>query len=173
MPKQKYHYFRLKLKMKQHWDRSEEQFFGIGIYQPKTAHNIGTLWRSAYILGASYIFIVDGKYNHQTSDTAKTWSKIPFYKYDNFDHFYKSMPHSTQLVGLELSDKAEKISQFIHPPRASYLLGAEDHGLPQKIIDRCHKLIQLPGEDSMNVAVSGSIVMFDRINKSDLEYSLA
>ena len=152
--------------MRQHWDRKEEQFFGIGVYQPKTSHNIGTLWRSAYILGASFIFIVDGKYNHQNSDTSKTWSKIPLFKYKDFDHFYKSMPHSTQLVGIEMTDEAEKIGDFIHPPRASYLLGSEDHGLPEKIIKRCHQLIQLPGLGSLNVAVTGSIVIYDRINKN-------
>ena len=58
--------------MKKKWPLTDEQFFGIGVYQPKTSHNIGTLWRSAYILGAKFIFIVDGKDNNQTSDTQKT-----------------------------------------------------------------------------------------------------
>lgn len=152
--------------MKKQWDFQDEQFFGIGVYQPKTTHNIGTLWRTAYILGAQFIFIVDGKYNGQTSDTQKTWSKIPFYKYDDFDHFYKSLPHSTQLVGVELYENSTPIRNFAHPMRGAYLLGSEDNGLPQKVLDRCHKLVQLPGEDSLNVAVSGSIVMYDRIAKS-------
>ena len=151
--------------MKQNWDQTEEQFFGIGIYQPKTEHNIGTLWRSAYILGACFIFIIDGKYTHQQSDTSKAWSKIPFYKYDDFDHFYKSMPHSTQLVGIEMSDASIPIKTFNHPPRASYLLGSENNGLPEEIISKCHKLVQLPGETSLNVSVSASIVLYDRINK--------
>jgi len=153
--------------MKQNWNHSEEQFFGIGIYQPKTEHNVGTLWRSAYILGASFIFIIDGKYTHQQSDTTKAWSKIPFYKYDNFEHFYCSMPHSTQLVGVEMSSESTPIKNFIHPPRASYLLGSENNGLPDEIVKKCHRLIQLPGATSLNVAVSASIVLYDRINKSN------
>jgi len=155
--------------MKKSWDFKEETFFGIGIYQPKTGHNIGTLWRTAYILGASYIFIIDGKYKHQTSDTQKTWSKIPFYKYDNFEHFYSSLPHSTQLVGVEMDSKSESISTFAHPMRAAYLLGAEDNGLPQQVIDRCHHLVQLPGKTSLNVSISGSIVIYDRIQKWELQ----
>ena len=151
--------------MKQHWDRNIESFFGIGVYRPKTSHNIGTLWRTAYILGASYIFIIDGKYNHQSSDTSKTWSKIPFFKYDDFDHFYQSMPHSTQLVGLEMGDTALPLGQFEHPARASYLLGAEDSGLPDSVSKRCHHLVKLPGKLSLNVAVAGSIVIYDRLNK--------
>ena len=152
--------------MKQRWQRSEEQFFGIGVYQPKTSHNIGTLWRSAYSLGASFIFIVDGKYVPQASDTLKTWSKIPFYKYEDFDHLYNSLPHSTQLVGVEIDQNSSPIQSFVHPARAAYLLGAENNGLPEKVLNRCHHLIQLPGEHSLNVAVSGSLVMYDRIVKN-------
>lgn len=33
-------------------------YFAIGIYHPKTEMNMGTLWRSAYQLGASYIFTI-------------------------------------------------------------------------------------------------------------------
>lgn len=151
--------------MKKNWDLSEEQFFGIGLYQPKTHHNVGTLWRSAYILGAQFIFIIDGKYSHQASDTMKAWSKIPLFKYDDFEHFYKSIPHSTQLVGVEISDNSVPIRNFAHPHRAAYLLGAENNGLPEKVLDKCHHLVQLPGEHSLNLAVSGSIIMYDRINK--------
>jgi len=155
--------------MKKKWPLTDERFFGIGIYRPKTSHNIGTLWRTAYILGAQFIFIIDGKYNGQTSDTQKTWSKIPFYKYDDFDHFYKSLPHSCQLVGAEICDNSTPIRNFVHPDRAAYLLGAEDTGLPEKVLNRCHKLVALPGESSLNVSVSGSILIFDRINKQAIE----
>lgn len=153
--------------MKISWNRKQEQFFGIGVYQPKTTHNIGTLWRTAYSFGASFIFIVDGKYSGQSSDTQKTWAKIPFYKYDDFDHFYNSLPHSTQLVGVEIDENSTPIRNFAHPHRAAYLLGAENNGLPDKVITKCHHIIQLPGEHSLNVAVSGSIVLFDRIVKNE------
>lgn len=37
----------------------QKGFFGIGVYQIKRSENIGTLWRSAYILGASFIFTIE------------------------------------------------------------------------------------------------------------------
>lgn len=153
--------------MKKQWDPSEETFFGVGVFHPKTTHNIGTLFRTAYILGAKFIFIVGGKYNDQTSDTTKAWSKIPFFKYDDFDHFYRSLPHSTQLVGVEMHENSTPIRNFAHPIRAAYLLGAEDNGLPEKIVERCHHLVSLPGEQSLNVSVSGSITIFDRLMKME------
>ncbi len=33
-------------------------YFEIGIFHPKTKENIGTLWRSAYQLGAAGIFTI-------------------------------------------------------------------------------------------------------------------
>ncbi len=155
--------------MKKKWDVKDESFFGIGIYQPKTQHNIGTLWRTAYILGAQFIFIIDGKYKPQTSDTQKTWSKIPFYRYTDFEHFYQSLPYASQVVGVEMDKKSTAIANFVHPQRGVYILGAEDNGLPHNVVDRCHHLIQLPGKSSLNVAVSGSIVIYDRIQKWELQ----
>jgi tRNA G18 (ribose-2'-O)-methylase SpoU len=87
------------------------------------------------------------------------------FHYEDFDDFYKHIPYNSKLVGVELDDRAEKISEYIHTPRAVYLLGAEDNGLPPEVLDRCHELVQLPGSNSLNVAVAGSIVMHDRISK--------
>lgn len=140
-------------------------YCGIGIMNHKTSHNIGTLWRSAYILGASYIFTIGKKYKKQTSDVLKTWARIPLFHYDDFEDFRKNLPYDCQLVGVELDEKAIPLHEFKHPKRAVYLLGAEDNGLPPKVLSECHHLIQLPGTNSLNVAVTGSIVLNDRVVK--------
>ncbi len=53
-------------------------YAAIGVYKGKTEHNIGTLWRSAYILGAAYIFTVEKRYKKQTSDVLNAWSNSAF-----------------------------------------------------------------------------------------------
>lgn len=151
--------------MRNQWDRKDERYFAIGVMRPKTSENIGTLWRSAYIMGADFIFLIDRRYKQQASDTMKTWSKIPLFQFDSFETFYASMPYSCKLVGVELDQRAEPIKTYQHFDRAIYLLGSEDNGLPPNVIEKCHDLIQLPGEHSLNVAVAGSMVMYDRINK--------
>jgi tRNA G18 (ribose-2'-O)-methylase SpoU len=145
--------------------KTEEGFFAIGVYKHKTEHNIGTLWRSAYILGASYIFTVAKKYKKQTSDVLKTWSRIPLFQYNDFDALLENIPYDCRLVGIEIDDKAELLYDFKHPQRAIYLLGSEDCGLPQEVRDKCHFLIKLPGNSSLNVGVTGGIVLHDRISK--------
>lgn len=152
--------------MKRKWPASEEQYFGIGVYRPKRSVNIGTLWRTASILGAQFIFTIEGRYKQQPSDTDKSWAKIPLFQFDSFEAFHAAMPYSCPLIGVELDKEAQFLNEFKHPPRATYLLGAEDAGLPKAVLERCHQLIKLPGESSLNVAVAGSIVLYDRIVKT-------
>lgn len=140
-------------------------YSAIGVFRGKTHHNIGTLWRSAYILGASYIFTVDGKYKKQSSDVVRAWSRIPLFNYADFDEFLKNIPYDCRLVGIEIDDRAEMLHDFEHPKRAIYLLGAEDTGLPEFVKEKCHFLVKLPGNSSLNVGVTGSIVLHDRVSK--------
>ncbi len=140
-------------------------FFGIGILNNVNELNIGTLWRSAYILGASFIFTIDKKYISQSSDITAAWSKIPLYHYTTFNDFKTHLPFSTKIVGVEMGDKSVPLGSFKHPDMAVYLMGNEQCGLPANITEQCHELIKLPGDFSLNVAVAGSIVMYDRTNK--------
>jgi tRNA G18 (ribose-2'-O)-methylase SpoU len=67
-------------------------------------------------------------------------------------------------VGVELDPRAKPLNLYAHRERAMYLLGAEDHGLPPSVVDRCHDLIAIPtpATYSMNVACAGSVVMSHR-----------
>jgi len=151
---------------KLHHKRINRGYFGIGVYHPKTEHNIGTLWRSAYQLGAAYVFTINGRYRRQASDTLKTWRHIPLFYYESFENFQSTRPYDCLLVGIEMD--GENIVEYSHPERAIYLLGAEDHGLPPSISNMCNQIISLPSirTNSFNVAIAGSLVMFDRLTKS-------
>ena len=142
-------------------------YFGIGCIYMKNPLNYGTLFRSAQVLGADFIFLIGKKFKTQVSDTMKSYKHIPLYQYENFEDFYEKLPYGCKLIGVELDDKAVSIKDFKHPKQACYLLGAEDDGIPPKIIDKCHNVIKLPGEMSLNVSTAGSIVLFDRINKKN------
>lgn len=145
--------------------KNNRGFFGIGIENTKTEQNIGTLWRSASILGASFIFTIGKRYKKQPTDTAKSWKNIPLYNYETLEHFYKSLPHDCQLIGIEIDNQAIDLANLKHPERCVYLLGSEDKGLSKEAIEKCSKIVRLPGNYSMNVSVAGSIVMYDRISK--------
>ncbi len=145
-------------------------FFAVGIFNGKTEQNIGTLWRTADIMGAAFLFTVGRRYTHQCSDTRKTWRHTPLMNFGTLDELISALPYNCPLVGIELDDRAQELAGFHHPERACYLLGAEDHGLSPEAIERCHMLVRLPGESSMNVAVAGSIVIYDRVARGTVGY---
>lgn len=141
-------------------------YFGIGIVGSKTPANVGTLWRSAGNLGAAFIFTAGRRYPRQASDTIKAYKHIPLFEHDNLDALWDAIPYDCVPVGVELHESARSLPNYTHPERAVYLLGAEDSGLPAEAIRRCRDLIQIPSLRCLNVAVAGSLVMYDRMVKA-------
>ena len=140
-------------------------YFGIGCINMKTHYNYGTLFRTAQIFNADFIFLIGKRFQRQPSDTMKSWRHIPLFEFENFSEFQKNRPFGCQLIGIELDPKAIPLADFKHPKQACYLLGAEDNGLTKEALKSCQDLIVLPGEKSLNVSVAGSIVLYDRISK--------
>lgn len=140
-------------------------YFEIGIYHGKSSVNIGTLWRSAYQLGAAGIFTIGRRYKKQASDTTHTWQRIPLRNYADFDDFNAHRPYDAPVIAVEMGGQA--LEEFRHPERAIYLLGAEDHGLPSSIIKRCQHTVSLLSIrlESYNVAVAGSVVIYHRLSR--------
>jgi tRNA G18 (ribose-2'-O)-methylase SpoU len=142
-------------------------FFEIGIYRGKTPANVGTLWRSAFQLGAAGIFTVGRRYPKQASDTVCAHRHIPCREFADFDALIAGLPLGAPLVAIEMGGRP--LHGFAHPERAMYLLGAEDHGIPPSLLARCHHVVSLPSvrTASFNVAVAGALVMFDRHTKAE------
>lgn len=142
-------------------------YFEIGICHGKTPMNVGTLWRSAYQMGAAGIFTIGKRYPKQSSDTLQSYRHIPLREFQTIDEFLAAVPYDCPIVGVEMGGK--ELRSFAHPQRALYLLGAEDNGLSKDVVARCHRLVSLPSirTNSYNVAVAGSLVMYDRMIKGD------
>lgn len=140
-------------------------YFEIGIFQGKTEHNVGTLWRSAYQLGANGIFTIGSRIKKQSSDTCQAWRHIPLRQFQDIEAFLLSAPYDCPVIGVEMG--GVPLSTFSHPERAIYLLGAEDYGLTDRAKNVCHSIVSLESvrTESYNVAVAGSIVMYDRFVK--------
>ncbi len=143
-------------------------YFEIGVYYPRNSANVGTLWRSAYQLGAAGIFTIGRPYKRQTSDTANTPWHIPQRHYASLEEFLAARPLGALLVGIEM--QGTPLVTFQHPERAIYLLGAEDSGLPGSVLEACNFVVSIEAvrSPSYNLAVAGSVVMYDRLAKSTL-----
>ena len=138
-------------------------YFEIGVFHPRSSDNIGTLWRTAYQLGAAGIFTIGRTYRQQASDTQHAAYEIPLRTYSSFEAFLTNRPNGAQLIGVEMG--GQPLTGFDHPERAIYLLGSEAMGLPEHILQRCQAVIGLESirYPSYNLAVAGSIVLYHRM----------
>ena len=116
--------------------QSGRGFFGIGIEYPCTAKNVGTLWRTAHIMKADFMFVI-GHYKPVATDTLKSWRHVPLFEYESFGQFYSSLPKDARLVGIELDERSVPLAGYRHPERAVYLLGSETDGLSQEALEHC------------------------------------
>jgi tRNA G18 (ribose-2'-O)-methylase SpoU len=137
-------------------------YCAIGIEHGKCPANLGTLFRSADLFDAAFIFTVGHRYKRQPTDTLHSWRHLPLFNFPTLDDLYLHMPYDCLLVGVELMPEAAPIAKYVHPPRAVYLLGAEDWGISSEARSRVQQVVQLPGRRSLNVAVAGSLVLFHR-----------
>lgn len=144
----------------------DKGYFGIGCLNMKTSMNYGTLFRTAQIFEADFIFLIGARFKPQATDTMKSFRHIPVFVYRDFKDFNDHRPYDCKLIGIELAETAVMLSDFKHPKQACYLLGAEDNGLTKEALQHCQEVIKLPGERSLNVSVAGSIVLYDRITKA-------
>jgi tRNA G18 (ribose-2'-O)-methylase SpoU len=140
-------------------------WFGVGACFLNYDQNIGSLFRTAQFMGASYIYTIGNEYERQSSDTGKSWKDIPLMHYKLCNDFYISKPKSAQIVSVEITENSTNLVDFVHPEQAIYLLGNETSGLPTNIINASDHVIHIPSTHCLNVAVAGSIVIYDRIAK--------
>lgn len=144
---------------------STRGYCGIGIANGKTPANLGSLWRSARLLGASFVFTAGCRYSRQPSDTMDSARHLPLWSFLSVSDLVAAVPTGCALVAIEMRPKARALASFVHPERALYVLGAEDFGVPGVVLDRADHIVCLPGEFSMNVACAGTVVLYDRLAK--------
>jgi tRNA G18 (ribose-2'-O)-methylase SpoU len=139
-------------------------YFGIGVEGISKPMNVGNLFRTAHAFGASFVFAIAPAVNVKElykSDTSQTDEHVPLHVYDSAEAL--QLPKGCALVGVELLDDATDLPSFSHPPRAAYVFGPERGSLSPALVERCSLLVKIPTRFSVNVGVTGAIVMYDRL----------
>ncbi len=138
-------------------------YFGIGVERLSKPMNAGNLFRSAHAFGASFVFTINAPYapRRARSDTSRAPEHLPLYVFDRIEALL--LPKGCALVGVELVDQATALPSFRHPRRAAYVLGPERGALSPALVERCDHLVRIPARFSVNLAVAGAIVMYDRL----------
>lgn len=143
-------------------------YSALGVEGVSKARNAGAVIRTAHAFGASFAFTVGETLNRREiahADTSKAIEQIPLYMFNSAKEF--ALPEGCQLVGIELTDDAVVLPSFRHPRAAAYVLGSERLGLSEEMLDLCDHVIKIPTRFSLNLAVAGALVLYDRLQSMD------
>jgi tRNA G18 (ribose-2'-O)-methylase SpoU len=145
------------------WPPVPRGYFAIGAERMSKALNLGNLMRSAHGFGASFTFTIGATYQalEARADTSKGQWHLPHYNWAGVAEM--ALPEGCRLVGIELIEEAIDLPSFRHPLRAAYVLGPERGRLSEPLLARCAYVVKIPTAFSINVAMAGAIVMYDRV----------
>ena len=138
-------------------------YFGIGVERVSKSLNVGALLRTAHAFGASFVFTVAAQYRRGDShaDTSDTPGHVPLYEFPTIEEL--RLPRGCKLVGVEIAEQAVALPSFHHPRQAAYVLGAEREGLSPALQGLCDYVVKIPTQFSLNLAVTGALIMYDRM----------
>jgi len=145
--------------------KKQRGYIGIALFEPKTIENWGTVVRSAHCFDVDFICTIGNRYKRQMTDTTKGEKHIPFFHYTDLSDFSNHIPSNCEIIPVEVTAEKE-LAIFKHPERAIYIFGGEDRTLPTELTNNFQS-IKIDTNYCLNLAVTASIVMYDRIVKSE------
>lgn len=142
---------------------SERGYSAIGLVNPKTPANLGSVLRAAGCYRASLVMSMGQRWPAKVgTNTSQQHKKIP---YIQVAHLWDAIPFDCVPVVVELEPGATPIQDFKHPERAFYILGPEDGSVPKDISARCKHHVYIPTVGCMNLAATANVILFDRMMK--------
>ena len=147
----------------------------IGLINPKSPYNVSSVMRTAGNFGVDSVFYTGKRYpralmrNPGLPDMhRKVGQTIPLTEAISL---IDVVPAGAKLVCVEFAEGAIALPAFDHPDNALYIFGPEDGTISQEIIDRADAVVYIPTINSMNLAATVNVVLYDRLAKSGQDFS--
>lgn len=142
-------------------------YAAIGLDNPKTPANMGSVLRAAGCFDASMVAFGGERparlrVSKCMTDTQKAYRHIPTLWVDDLQMV---IPHDCVPVAVDLIDGAKELKNYTHPERAFYIFGAEDATLGKRVLDWCRDVVYVPTNYCMNLAATVNVVLYDRSTK--------
>ena len=143
--------------------------FAIAAWEISKEHNVGTLVRTAHAAAASEVILLgEREWNIEAARTADLFTEIVQLPAEPRALKAHLKAHNWNLVAVELDETSTNLFEASYPPRPCFLLGAEIGGVPQELLDSAELIVQIPQwglVPCLNLAVAGSIVVYDHLAK--------
>ncbi|MDC8830957.1 TrmH family RNA methyltransferase [Alteromonas gilva] len=143
----------------------------IGLQNPKSATNVASILRAAGCFGVSSVFYTGQRFGYAkefNADTKSFHRVIPTIGVERLDTV---IPQGAVVVGVELVEGAIPLPEFTHPDNAYYLFGPEDGSLAPDLVRRCDAVVYIPTFNSLNLAATANILLYDRLAKGQYDRS--
>lgn len=137
-------------------------YSAIGLHNPKTPANVGSVLRAAHCYDAALIAHTGNRYRKAPTDTMHAYRHIPLIMVDDL---FSVIPYDCVPVAVDLLDDARDLTKYTHPERAFYIFGPEDGTLGKHITERCRDRIFVPTRHCMNLAACVNVILYDRMAK--------
>jgi|TARA_Y100001956_G_scaffold6814_1_gene5971 tRNA(Leu) C34 or U34 (ribose-2'-O)-methylase TrmL len=144
----------------------------IGLQNPKSATNVASILRAAGCFGVSSVFYTGQRFRHAKEFNADTKAYHRVIPTVGVDHLETVIPSGATVVGVELVEGATPLPEFVHPDNAFYLFGPEDGSMEPSLVAKCDHVVYIPTFNSLNLAATVNVLLYDRLAKSDYDNSL-
>lgn len=137
----------------------------------RSAFNVGSIFRTADAIGGCKIYLcgitpsIDNPKMYKTALGA-TESVPSSYYPDSLKAIEELKSASIPIYSVELTDNSEHFQKVTYPNPVAIVLGHERMGVNQLILDSSDKCIYIPMngmKESLNVAIAGSVIMYECI----------
>ncbi|WP_221076331.1 RNA methyltransferase [Agarivorans aestuarii] len=139
----------------------------IGLVNPKSPSNVGSVMRAAGCFGATAVYYTGQRYARAArfnTDTKNQSLNIPL---TGVDQLAEQVGDELKLVCIELAEGATPLPEFVHPEQALYVFGPEDGSISQALVDKADEVVYVPTKGCLNLAATVNVVLYDRLAKSD------
>ncbi len=142
-------------------------YAAIGLFNPKTPSNVGSVFRAAGCYGAALVVLAGSRprrLGRCITDTQKAHRHIPV---QIVDHLRDAVPYGCVPVAVDLVENAAPLTEYHHPERAFYIFGPEDGTLGYQHLSWCAHRVYVPTRFCMNLAATVNVVLYDRMCKRE------
>lgn len=140
-------------------------YAAIGLHQPKTNLNVGSVLRAAGCFDAQLVIVEGERYRRAPTDTTQQYRHLPLLH----AVLKESIPFDCVPVAVDLVEGARCLHGYTHPERAFYVFGPEDGTLGKDTLAWCRDVIYVPSRGCLNLAACVNVVLYDRQKKRSRE----
>jgi tRNA(Leu) C34 or U34 (ribose-2'-O)-methylase TrmL len=140
-------------------------FCCVGLVNPKSPENVGSVMRAAGCYGVDEVYYTGNRFElarRFATDTKQMVEKIPLLGVDDLMAF---IPQGCVPVVVDLIEGATPLPDYVHPERAFYIFGPEDGTLDPALYGAVQDVVYVPTQGCMNLAASVNVILYDRLAK--------